>query len=99
METTPIRAILDGKTEGGKILVRGWLQNKRSSGGIIFALLRDGSGVIQCTLRKENVSSELFSKLLTVKTESTVELDGTATKDPRAPGGWEVKVESGKVLS
>src|SRR5215467_3379860 len=98
-ESTPIRLILDGKTEDRKVLVRGWLQNKRSSGGIIFAQIRDGTGVIQCTLRKENVSSELFSKMLAVRTESTVELEGSAAKDPRAQGGWEIKVESGRVLS
>src|SRR5437867_694170 len=61
-KSVPIRSILQGEGEGRKVLVRGWLQNKRSSGGIIFALLRDGTGVIQCTLRKENVPTELFGR-------------------------------------
>ncbi len=98
-ESVPIRSILQGEGEARKVLVRGWLQNKRSSGGIIFALLRDGTGVIQCTLRKENVPTELFSRMLTVRVESTVELTGSAAVDKRAPGGWEIKVDSGRVLS
>ena len=98
-ESVPIRSILQGEGERRKVLVRGWLQNKRSSGGIIFVLLRDGTGVIQCTLRKENVPTELFSRMLTTKVESTVELTGSAAVDQRAPGGWEIKVDSGRVLS
>ena len=98
-ESVPIRSILQGEGERRKVLVRGWLQNKRSSGGIIFVLLRDGTGVIQCTLLKENVPTELFSRMLTTKVESTVELTGSAAVDQRAPGGWEIKVDSGRVLS
>ena len=98
-KSVPIRSILQGEGEGRKVLVRGWLQNKRSSGGIIFALLRDGTGVIQCTLRKENVPTELFGRMLTARVESTVELTGSAAVDQRAPGGWEIKVDSGRVLS
>src|SRR5213594_1237150 len=98
-KSVPIRSILQGEGEGRKVLVRGWLQNKRSSGGIIFVLLRDGTGVIQCTLRKENVPTELFSRMLTTRVESTVELTGSAAVDQRAPGGWEIKVDSGRVLS
>jgi len=98
-KSVPIRSILQGEGEGRKVLVRGWLQNKRSSGGIIFILLRDGTGVMQCTLRKENVPTELFGRMLTARVESTVELTGSAAVDQRAPGGWEIKVDSGRVLS
>src|SRR5437867_521497 len=98
-ESVPIRSIIQGEGERRKVLVCGWLQNKRSSGGIIFVLLRDGTGVIQCTLLKENVPTELFSRMLTTKVESTVELTGSAAVDQRAPGGWEIKVDSGRVLS
>ena len=98
-KSVPIRSILQGEGEGRKVLVRGWLQNKRSSGGIIFVLLRDGTGVMQCTLRKENVPTELFGRMLTARVESTVELTGSAAVDQRAPGGWEIKVDSGRVLS
>jgi len=81
------------------VLVHGWLQNKRSGGGIVFLLVRDGTGVVQCTARKEKVPSALFDQLLSARVESAVELKGIASRDPRAPGGWEIKVESGKIQS
>ena len=100
METsTSIRDILIGQREGSKVIVRGWVQNKRSSGGIIFLLLRDGSGVVQCTLRKGTVDDAQFEQILSVKIESTVKLEGLVKKDPRAPGGYEVQVQSAIVES
>ena len=98
-DSTTARRILDGETEAQRVLVRGWLQNKRSGGGIQFLLVRDGTGVVQCTVRKEQVPSALFDQLLSTKIESAVELIGLVGRDPRAPGGWEVRVESGQVLS
>ncbi len=98
-ESVTAHTIFQGGLEGQRVLVRGWLQNKRSSGGILFILVRDGTGVIQCTLRKENLPAAMFDQLLSGRVESTVELMGTASRDPRAPVGWEVKVESARILS
>lgn len=97
-EATLVGQILQGGLESKEVLVRGWLQNKRSSGGIQFLLLRDGSGVVQCTLRKEKVDEKVFSDFLSARVESSVELKGEVRRDPRAPGGWEVQVEKGQVL-
>ncbi|GAH27150.1 unnamed protein product, partial [marine sediment metagenome] len=36
------------KYDGKKVLIRGWLYNKRSSGNIVFLLVRDGTGMLQC---------------------------------------------------
>jgi asparaginyl-tRNA synthetase len=92
-----IRDIISGGSDGKQVRVRGWLQNKRSSGGIIFLLVRDGSGVIQCTIRKGGVEDRVFDEFLSAKTESTVEVVGGLRPDPRAPGGREIQVTSGKV--
>jgi asparaginyl-tRNA synthetase len=92
-----IRDVLSGGVDEKRVLVRGWLQNKRSSGGIIFLTVRDGSGVVQCTIRKEQVDDRVFDEFLSAKIESTVDLEGTVRPDPRAPGGREVQVSSGKI--
>ena len=94
---TPIQDVLAGDDDGKRVLVRGWVQNKRSSGGIVFLALRDGSGVIQCTIRKGGVEDRVFEDFLAVKIESTVEISGSVRADSRAPGGREVVVDSGKV--
>ncbi|MEM3852484.1 MAG: OB-fold nucleic acid binding domain-containing protein, partial [Methanomassiliicoccales archaeon] len=45
----------DGKV-GSEYLVRGWIYRTRSSGSIVFAVLRDSTGILQCTVRKTSVS-------------------------------------------
>jgi asparaginyl-tRNA synthetase len=92
-----IRDILSGGSDGTQVLIRGWLQNKRSGGGIIFLLIRDGTGAIQCTLRKGSVEESVFDAFLSAKTESTVEVVGVVRSDPRAPGGREIQVGYGRV--
>ena len=93
---TPISQILNGET--GKVTVHGWVSNKRSSGGIQFFEMRDGTGFIQATIKKEKVGDDLFRELDLMNIESVVEIAGEAVKDPRAPGGYELKVESVKIL-
>ena len=46
-----------------KIEIKGWLVNKRSSGKIHFLQLRDGTGFIQGTIFKGDVTEELFDQL------------------------------------
>ncbi len=96
-EAVSVEEISKGGLDGQRVVVRGWLQNKRSSGGIIFLLIRDGSGVIQCTLRKGDVDDKVFQEFLSAGVESTVKLEGTVREDSRAVGGREIQVDAGKL--
>src|SRR5207244_10133041 len=91
-----VREIQRGTLDTKQVRVHGWLQNKRTGGGIIFLLLRDGSGVVQCTLRKGKVNDETFEEFQSARIESSVELRGEVKADPRAPGGKEVQVDEGR---
>lgn len=93
-----IAEILQGKIDSDQAHVRGWLQNKRTSGGIIFLILRDGTGIIQCTIRKEKVDEKIFEEFQSARIESLVELEGEVKSDPRAPGGREIQIDDGQVL-
>ena len=53
MDHTYIRDI--GSHVDEEVTLKGWLYNKRSSGGIRFLLLRDGTGIIQCVVRQQDV--------------------------------------------
>ena len=75
---TPISQILNGET--GKVTVHGWVSNKRSSGGIQFFEMRDGTGFIQATIKKEKVGDDLFRELDLMNIESVVEIAGEAVK-------------------
>jgi asparaginyl-tRNA synthetase len=87
-----IREILYGEYEGQIVSVRGWLQNGRSSGGIQFVMLRDGSGLIQCTINRDGIDDDLFKRIEGLNLESVLELSGIVTVDERAPYGREIKV-------
>src|SRR6185369_5621695 len=43
---------------GEKVVVNGWLYNKRSSGKLQFPIIRDGSGYLQCVVFKKEVREE-----------------------------------------
>ena len=93
-----ISKILSGKAK--KIVhIHGWLHHKRSSGGVQFLLIRDGTGIIQSTLRKEKIDKKTFDKIDKLLIESAVEIKGKVKKDKRAPGGYELSIKDIKVLS
>jgi asparaginyl-tRNA synthetase len=83
----------------GKVEIKGWLHNKRSSGGILFLIIRDGTGFIQCTLKKDVIEEKTFEETEKLPLESAVEIEGMAKKDERAPYGYEIAIEKVKVLS
>jgi len=80
------------------VTLRGWLYNKSSKGKLHFVQLRDGSGVVQCVVFKNDVPPELFEEIGRLGQESSLALTGVVAADERAPGGYEVKVTGGEVL-
>lgn len=84
--------------DGKEVEVRGWLYNKRSSGKLIFLLLRDGAGILQCVLSQGDVSEDLFDACEKLPQESSLVLRGTIRGDERAPGGYEMAVKSGQIV-
>jgi asparaginyl-tRNA synthetase len=75
----------------GTVRLRGWVLRSRSSGGILFILLRDRTGVVQVTGRRDALGERAFDDAEHVQVEGAVEVEGTVATDPRAPGGREVR--------
>ncbi len=86
--------VLDGEHDGEQVTLRGWLYNSRSSGGIQFLEVRDGTGVIQCTLDRGSVDEVTYDSVEKLPLESTLELEGHVNVDNRAPFGREVSVNN-----
>ena len=86
-----IKQVLSGEALGQPVSVRGWIYRTRSSGGIVFAVIRDSTGIIQTTIKKESVPEEDFSKASDAGIESAVQIEGVLAEDKRAPGGLEVR--------
>ena len=89
-----IAKILGGKHDEEQVQIRGWLYNSRSSGGLVFLQIRDGTGVLQCTVNKKNVDEATFNNLEGLTMESTLEVGGKVRVDQRAPGGYELSVNN-----
>ncbi|PYV92472.1 MAG: asparagine--tRNA ligase [Acidobacteria bacterium] len=88
------------KFQGQEVTVKGWLYNIRSSGKIIFPILRDGTGLLQAIVLKNAVSPELFERAKELTQESSLEVTGTVRKVPEgktAPGGHELDVKDLKI--
>jgi asparaginyl-tRNA synthetase len=79
-----------GKYDGKEVTIKGWLYNKRSSGSIRFILVRDGTGIIQSVISKDESKKELFEIADRVTQESSLILTGTVRREKRAPGGYEI---------
>ncbi len=87
-----------GQVVGREVTLRGWVRRVRSSGKVLFAVIRDGTGICQAVLEKQAQTAELFEALDHLGIESVVELTGVVRADERAPGGYETAVRDGRVL-
>ncbi|OPY33417.1 MAG: Asparagine--tRNA ligase [Methanomassiliicoccales archaeon PtaU1.Bin124] len=74
--------------------VRGWVYRTRSSGKIIFDVIRDATGIIQVTIKKGNLPDTEFEDALRSQIESSVIIKGRMFQDTRAPGGYEIRASS-----
>lgn len=98
-ETIPTITIADAGRHTGQIVrIPGWLYNLRKSGKIVFPLLRDGSGIMQCVAVKSALPEALFEEIKNLTQESSIAVTGKIRAEQRAPGGYEMDVENLEVL-
>ena len=45
-----------------EVCLSGWLYKGRSSGKVLFLVIRDGSGLCQCIVEKSKMPEELFEQ-------------------------------------
>jgi asparaginyl-tRNA synthetase len=76
---------------GTAVRLHGWVLRSRSSGGILFMVVRDRTGSVQVTGRRNALGDAAFDAAEHVQVEGSVEVEGTVAEDPRAPGGREVR--------
>src|SRR4030042_567906 len=95
MLTIKIQEILDGCCEDKSVSIRGWVYRKREGKELIFLLIRDSTGVIQCTAKKGSPS---WSEDERATIESSVVLEGTAKQDKRAPNGYELSASNIQII-
>src|SRR5512135_696044 len=97
---TPNRFYIEeaSKHDGKVVTMRGWVYQKRSSGKIKFLIMRDGTGIMQGVLFKGECSEEAFDIFEKLTQESSIEVTGVIRSAPRQPGGYEMGVQTVKVV-
>src|SRR5579862_7450784 len=87
-----------GRHTGETVEIAGWLYNLRRSGKICFPQMRDGTGILQCVAVKSALPEEIFEALKDLTQESSLTIRGKIRAESRAPGGYELDVESAHIL-
>ena len=83
---------------GETVEIPGWLYNLRKSGKIVFPILRDGTGIMQCVAVMSALPEEVFEELKHLTQESSLIVRGKLRAEARAPGGYEMDVEGVTVI-
>lgn len=75
---------------GQEVVLNGWVAKQRSLGGLIFADLRDKSGIVQITF-DDTIAEEVFAKAETLRSEFVIGVKGVvkerAAKNPNLATG------------
>jgi asparaginyl-tRNA synthetase len=83
---------------GEEVEIAGWLYNLRKSGKIVFPIVRDGTGLIQCVAMKNELPEEIFESLKHLTQESSLIVRGKLRAEARAQGGYEMDVEGVEII-
>ena len=80
--------------ENQEATFNGWVYNTRSVGKIWFLILRDGTGMTQCVVTKDDTPNDIFCLEKSLTQESSVSVAGVVKKEPRSVGGHEILVKN-----
>jgi asparaginyl-tRNA synthetase len=78
--------------ENQEVILKGWSANRRDSKGLVFLILRDGTGFVQCVVDIRQVGEKTFEEAKRLTTESSLSVQGKVIKDEKQFGGYEIHV-------
>ncbi len=78
--------------------LKGWVYNTRRSGKIGFLTFRDGFGMLQCIVSKNDIGEEKFDLFKSLTQESSIGISGKVVENERAPSGFEILVSDIELL-
>ncbi len=72
---------ISSRNIGDKVIVMGWVQKRRDHGGVIFADIRDRSGIVQVVFNP-GLDDDSFTRADNLRSEYVVALKGEVEKRP-----------------
>ena len=102
LKRTDYCGTLNKENTGNTVVVCGWIQRQRDLGGLIFADLRDRTGIVQLAF-DDNTEKSVFEKASTLRSEFVVMAKGSvrmrSSVNPDIPtGDIEIEVSELKIL-
>ena len=94
-----ISTIFQKKMDSKDITLRGWVHRIRSSGNVVFAVIRDSTGLIQVAVKKDQVDEKSWKDANDAYVESSLTVQGKIVEDKRAPGGYEIQATGFTLVS
>ena len=67
-----IRVSQISKYVGQEVTTQGWVYNRTDKGKLVFLLVRDGTGFIQCVAFKGDLDETIFDQVMCLPQESSV---------------------------
>ena len=98
MKTVMINELNDSLI-GKDVQLKGWVYNLRSIGKIWFLIFRDGSGLLQCVVTKNESSKKAFELESKLNQEDSIIIKGIIRKESRSIGGFEIGIKDIEVVS
>jgi asparaginyl-tRNA synthetase len=83
---------------GEIVTIKGWLYNIRSSGKLMFPEFRDGSGIVQGVVAKNEVSQATWETCEKLTQESSLIVTGEVTKHPKLADTYELQVRDIEIV-
>ena len=96
---------VSNKNIGETVTVMGWVQKKRNLGSLVFADLRDRSGLLQIVFDTNDIGEEGFEKAGTLRSEFVIAVVGKvearsgAVNENLATGDIEIRATELRILS
>jgi asparaginyl-tRNA synthetase len=83
---------------GQCVELSGWVRHIRSSGSLFFIEMRDGTGILQVVVAKDDVPDDVFEECAKLRIESSLTVRGVLKEERRAPGGNEILAEDVRAI-
>lgn len=90
LKRTHMCGVLNASNVDEEVVLNGWVAKQRSLGGLIFADLRDKTGIVQITF-DDTIPQEVFERAESLRSEYVIGVKGIvkerASKNPNLPTG------------
>ncbi len=85
--------------DSAEVVLNGFVREVRDIGKLKFVVLADREGITQITIKKNEVSEELFGQIEKLTSESTIAVKGVVKANKGAPRGIEILPKDIKIFT